>query len=145
MGSGTHGFTYDPRIGEFLLTERGMRIPRSVDSRRQYSTNEGYRVTWDERVVAFIDEKKEGRAPHKQRYIGTFIADFHRTLVYGGIFLYPANADSPKGKLRLLYECNPASFILEQVTKMTKNVSLTRPHFLCLGWWHGLGREAEHP
>ena len=82
--------------------------------RRQYSVNESYSKTWSKEIMAFINAKKEGTNPIPQRYIGTFIADFHRTLMYGGIFLYPNNAQMPNGKLRLLYECNPASFIIEQ-------------------------------
>ncbi len=99
--------------------------------------NESYSNSWDKRILDFINNKKLGEVPiaqrcvkvrpeltnqlsllmkgtHLRRYIGTFIADFHRTLMYGGIFLYPNNRATPGGKLRLLYECNPASFIVEQ-------------------------------
>merc|ERR1711899_444362 len=83
-------------------------------AKRQYSVNESYSASWDKRILDFVNSKKKGDKPIPQRYIGTFIADFHRTLMYGGIFLYPNNAAMPNGKLRLLYECNPAAFIMEQ-------------------------------
>jgi len=111
-GHGVDGFIYDPSIGEFVLSKPQIRINQG--RRRQYSVNESYSASWDRRVLDFVNSKKQGDAPIAQRYIGTFIADFHRTLMYGGIFLYPNNASTPGGKLRLLYECNPASFIVEQ-------------------------------
>ncbi len=111
-GQGVDGFILDPSVGEFILTEPQIRISQAA--RRQYSVNESYSTSWDRRVLDFVNRKKEGKNPTPQRYIGTFIADFHRTLKYGGLFLYPNNALSPGGKLRLLYECNPASFIMEQ-------------------------------
>eukprot|EP00096_Caligus_rogercresseyi_P005456 TRINITY_DN2091_c0_g1_i1.p1 TRINITY_DN2091_c0_g1~~TRINITY_DN2091_c0_g1_i1.p1 ORF type:complete len:134 (+),score=28.95 TRINITY_DN2091_c0_g1_i1:255-656(+) len=82
--------------------------------RVQYSVNESYSASWDPRILDFVENKKRGPTPIPQRYVGTFIADFHRTLMYGGIFLYPANKYSPAGKLRLLYECNPAAFLMSQ-------------------------------
>ncbi|XP_059096655.1 fructose-1,6-bisphosphatase 1-like [Tigriopus californicus] len=111
-GNGVNGFILDPSIGEFVLTKPNITMNQTI--RRQYSVNESYRNSWDPKIQHYIDTKKHGDEPIPQRYIGTFIADFHRTLMYGGIFLYPNNAASPAGKLRLLYECNPASFIIEQ-------------------------------
>lgn len=110
-GQGVDGFIYDPSIGEFVLTKPKIQMK---PAKRQYSVNESYSASWDPRIMAFVNAKKEGEHPIPQRYIGTFIADFHRTLMYGGIFLYPNNAAMPNGKLRLLYECNPAAFIMEQ-------------------------------
>jgi len=111
-GNGVQGFVLDPTIGEFIMTQPDIKMK---DAFRQYSVNEAYSPTWDPRVQKFINDKKTDKDhPVPQRYIGTFIADFHRTLTYGGIFLYPNNRASPGGKLRLLYECNPASMIMEQ-------------------------------
>uniref|UniRef100_A0A646QDZ2 Fructose-1,6-bisphosphatase isozyme 2 n=1 Tax=Hemiscolopendra marginata TaxID=943146 RepID=A0A646QDZ2_9MYRI len=112
-GQGVNGFMLDPSIGEFILTEPNIRIkPRG----KIYSINEGYAQYWDEAVKEYINEKKfpKNGKPYGARYIGSMVADVHRTLVYGGIFMYPATKESPKGKLRLLYECNPMSFIVEQ-------------------------------
>ncbi|XP_052795744.1 fructose-1,6-bisphosphatase 1-like [Mya arenaria] len=112
-GNGVNGFMLDPAIGEFLLTERNMRIkPRG----KIYSLNEGYEALWDEPTKEYIRSKKypkTGKA-YGSRYIGSMVADVHRTLLYGGIFMYPATSDNPKGKLRLLYEVNPMSWIVEQ-------------------------------
>lgn len=112
-GFGVQGFTYDPALGEFILTERDIRCkPRG----KIYSLNEGYEQYWDPAIKEYIHNKKypkEGK-PYSARYIGSMVADVHRTLVYGGIFLYPATSESPKGKLRVLYECNPMAYIMEQ-------------------------------
>jgi len=127
-GHGVDGFIYDPSIGEFVLTK-----PKIImkPARRQYSVNESYSASWDKRILDFVNSKKKGDKPIPQRYIGTFIADFHRTLMYGGIFLYPNNANMPNGKLRLLYECNPAAFIMEQAggtaTNGEKNILDIQP------------------
>uniref|UniRef100_A0A4D5R9T2 Fructose-1,6-bisphosphatase isozyme 2 n=1 Tax=Scolopendra viridis TaxID=118503 RepID=A0A4D5R9T2_SCOVI len=112
-GQGVNGFMLDPAIGEFILTEPNIRIkPRG----KIYSINEGYAQYWDDATKEYVDEKKFPKSgkPYGARYIGSMVADVHRTLVYGGIFMYPATKESPKGKLRLLYECNPMSFIVEQ-------------------------------
>ena len=82
-----------------------------------YSLNEGYAKYFDAAVTEYLRKKKfpeDGSSPYGGRYIGSMVADVHRTLVYGGIFLYPANSKSPKGKLRLLYECNPMAFVIEK-------------------------------
>jgi len=110
-GKSVNGFILDPSIGEFMLTKPSIQMKPAF---MQYSVNESYSPSWNPQIQKFIEDKKNGGdKPIPQRYIGTFIADFHRTLMYGGIFLYPNNKASPNGKLRLLYECNPASFIME--------------------------------
>ncbi|CAH8627426.1 unnamed protein product [Heterobilharzia americana] len=117
LGTGVHGFTLDPAIGEFILTHPNIRVkPRG----NIYSINEGYASLWDNAITEYIKRKKfpqSGKA-YSARYIGSMVADVHRTLVYGGIFLYPATKTSPQGKLRLLYECAPMAFIMEQAGGM---------------------------
>lgn len=113
-GSGVNGFILDPAVGEFVLTHPQMKMkPRG----KTYSINEGYAKYWDKAVAEYVDSKKnppDGKSPYGARYVGSMVADIHRTLCYGGIFIYPATSQSPKGKLRLLYECNPIAFIMEQ-------------------------------
>lgn len=114
-GSGVNGFTLDPSIGEFLLSHPDMTIPPRG---KYYSCNQGYTQLWEpglQRYVAALqqEDKSQGR-PLGLRYIGTLVADVHRTLLYGGIFFYPGTVKAPNGKLRLLYECNPMSLIIEQ-------------------------------
>ena len=98
--SGVNGFMYDPSIGEFILTMPDMRVkPRG----NIYSINEGYTYAWDEVVKEYVANKKnppKGKA-YASRYVGSMVADLHRTLVYGGVFMYPATKDAPNGKLRL--------------------------------------------
>jgi fructose-1,6-bisphosphatase I len=109
-----HGFTLDPSIGEFLLSHRNIRIP---DNGRYLSVNDSYEQLWDDGVRALMRKYKGldgSRKPHSSRYVGSLVADFHRNLLGGGIFAYPANRKTPNGKLRLLYEANPLSFIVEQ-------------------------------
>jgi fructose-1,6-bisphosphatase I len=113
-GDGVHGFTLDPSIGEFFLSHEDIRIP---DKGHIYSVNEGNYIYWDDNIKKYVDylkdeNEKEGR-PYKSRYIGSLVADFHRNLLYGGVFLYPGDKKAPKGKLRLLYEANPMAFIAE--------------------------------
>ncbi len=115
-GQGVHGFTYDPSIGEFLMSHENVTIPARG---RIYSVNEGNYERWDERTRKYINHlRSEDNGPYKSRYIGSLVADFHRTLLYGGIFLYPADRKSPRGKLRLLYEAAPLAFIVEQAGGM---------------------------
>lgn len=115
-GAGVHGFTLDPSIGEFLLSHPNIRIPRP--GQRIYSVNEGNWSRWSDGQRRFIDYLKgidsRNDKPYSSRYIGSLVADFHRTLLYGGIFMYPADAKSPNGKLRLLYEAAPLALIAEQ-------------------------------
>ncbi len=108
-GKGVNGFTLDPSIGEFCLSHPDIRIP---EYGKQYSINQGYYRRFDERVKRFIDHYSE--AHMSLRYIGSMVADVHRILLKGGIFLYPGTEDRPEGKLRLLYECNPLSYLVEQ-------------------------------
>ena len=115
-GVGVHGFTLDPSIGEFLLSHPDIRIP--VPGERIYSVNDGNYIRWAEGQRRFVDHLKgidgANTRPFSSRYIGSLVADFHRTLLYGGIFMYPADAKSPQGKLRLLYEAAPLAFVCEQ-------------------------------
>ncbi len=113
-GHGVHGFTLDPAIGEYLLSHPDMKIP---EHGRYLSVNDAYEQNWSEDVRALmrryrgLDGKREAM---NVRYVGSLVADFHRNLLGGGLFAYPANTKSPDGKLRLLYECNPLAFICEQ-------------------------------
>jgi len=114
-GHGVHGFTLDPSIGEFLLSHPFMKIPQP--GQRIYSVNEGNYVNWSEGQRRFIDHLKgidgENNRPYSSRYVGSMVADVHRTLLYGGIFMYPGDRKHPNGKLRLLYECAPMAMIIE--------------------------------
>ena len=113
-GQGAHGFTLDPSIGEFLLSHPDIKIP---DSGKFLSVNDSYEQHWEEPVKALMRRYRGLDGKHKPlsvRYVGSLVADFHRNLLAGGVFAYPANAKSPKGKLRLLYEANPLAFIVEQ-------------------------------
>jgi fructose-1,6-bisphosphatase I len=113
-GQGAHGFTLDPSIGEFLLSHPNIRIP---ENGRYLSVNDSYDQLWDDKVRAVMRKYKglDGdRTALSTRYVGSLVADFHRNLLGGGIFAYPANRKTPKGKLRLLYEANPLAFIVEQ-------------------------------
>jgi fructose-1,6-bisphosphatase I len=114
-GRGVHGFTLDPSVGEFLLSHENIRIPVKG---KIYSMNEGNFLNWDpgmQRYIQYLkEEDKATNRPYSQRYIGTMVGDAHRTLLYGGIFAYPGDKKNPQGKLRLMYECNPMAFIIEQ-------------------------------
>lgn len=114
-GKGVNGFTLDPSIGEFCLSHPEMRIP--VDG-TCYSINEGNYAHFPDGVKRYIkycqEEDPATKRPYSSRYIGSMVADLHRNLIKGGIFIYPATAGAPKGKLRLVYECNPMAFIIEQ-------------------------------
>lgn len=107
-GAGVHGFTLDPSIGEFLLSHPGIKIPEGTS--RTYSVNESYYDRWAPGQRRFVSELK-GEGGLSTRYIGSLVADFHRTLLSGGIFMYPADSRSPHGKLRLLYEAAPLAMI----------------------------------
>ena len=113
-GQGAHGFTLDPSIGEFLLSHPNIRIP---DKGRYLSVNDSYEQLWDENVKTLIRRYRGlngERKPLSVRYVGSLVADFHRNLLGGGVFAYPANRSAPKGKLRLLYEASPLAFVVEQ-------------------------------
>jgi len=117
-GNGVDGFTLDPSVGEFLLSHPNIKIP---ESGKVYSVNESYTAYWDERVKKCVEyfkspENDRGK-PYTARYIGSLVADFHRNLFYGGIFMYPADKKDPakpRGKLRLLCEAAPLAFVVEQ-------------------------------
>ena len=120
-GQGVHGFTLDPGIGEFLLSHPDIRIP---DDGRYLSVNDAYEQYWDANVRALMRRYRgldDGHKPLNVRYVGSLVADFHRNLLGGGIFCYPANTKAPRGKLRLLYECNPLAFIVEQAGGAASN------------------------
>jgi len=113
-GNGVNGFLLDPSLGEFILTHENIQIPKKGNI---YSINEGNAATWDAPTSAFIEYCKrppKGGKPKKARYVGSMVADVHRTLLYGGIFCYPGDGKSPNGKLRLLYEGNPMAMLIEQ-------------------------------
>ena len=114
-GKGVNGFTLDPSIGEFCLSHPDMTIPKDGSI---YSINEGNYINFPDGVKKYIkycqEEDPATNRPYSSRYIGSMIADMHRNVIKGGIFLYPPTSNSPKGKLRLVYECNPMAFIIEQ-------------------------------
>lgn len=122
-GNGVHGFTLEPSIGEFLLSHPNIRIP--TPGERIYSVNEGNWSRWPEEMRRLIGHLKgegeqsgsvpaAGPKPFSARYVGSLVADFHRNLLYGGIFMYPADSRAPQGKLRLLYEAAPLAMLCEQ-------------------------------
>jgi fructose-1,6-bisphosphatase I len=114
-GHGVNGFTLDPSIGEFLLTHPSIRVPASG---RMYSINEGNYNSFESGLKQYIKwmqlQRPEEGLPLSTRYIGSFVADFHRNLMKGGLYMYPATQKSPNGKLRLMYEANPLAYIVEQ-------------------------------
>ena len=121
-GRGVHGFTLDPSVGEFLLSHPDIKTPNRG---KIYSVNESYWHYWDEPTREIINYFKgmdnERGKPYSSRYIGSLVADFHRNLLYGGIFLYPADCRDPKkpqGKLRLMCEASPLAFLIEQAGGM---------------------------
>ncbi|MFN2457587.1 MAG: class 1 fructose-bisphosphatase [Chitinophagaceae bacterium] len=111
---GVNGFTLDPSIGEFCLSHPDIKCP---ENGKIYSVNHGNFFQYDDSVKKYINicqhKTKADGGPYSQRYIGSMVADVHRNLIKGGIFMYPGTTDKPKGKLRLLYECNPFAFIVE--------------------------------
>ena len=113
-GQGVHGFTLDPSIGEFLLSHPNIRTP---EDGRYLSVNDSYEQYWSDEVRSVMRQYKGLEGDHRAmstRYVGSLVADFHRNLLGGGLFAYPASQKSPNGKLRLLYEANPLAFIVEQ-------------------------------
>jgi len=113
-GNGVNGFTLDPSIGEFILTHKNIKIPPKG---KIYSINEGNTLAWDKPTLEYVANCKQttkSGGPKSSRYVGSMVGDIHRTLLYGGIFAYPGDSKSPNGKLRLLYEGNPMSFLIEQ-------------------------------
>jgi fructose-1,6-bisphosphatase I len=117
-----HGFTFEPSIGEFLLSHSNIRTPKRG---RIYSVNEGNYAKWSDGMKRYVDwlkmeDKATGR-PYSGRYVGSLVADFHRNLLYGGIYLYPPDSKNPNGKLRLLYEGAPLAFVAEQAGGAASN------------------------
>lgn len=115
-GRGVNGFTLDTQLGEFILTLPDLKIPQS---RAIYSLNEGNSFYWPEHTKKYVEDLKKpqealGGKPYSARYIGSMVADIHRTLLYGGIFAYPADSKLKNGKLRILYECFPMAMLMEQ-------------------------------
>ena len=112
-GHGVHGFTLDPAIGAYVLSHENMTMP---EQGKYYSVNEAYRDGFPSRYGEYIDRLRSGvlGVNYSSRYIGSMVADFHRTLLKGGVFLYPPTKDNAEGKLRLLYEANPVAMLAEQ-------------------------------
>lgn len=117
-GKGVNGFTLDPAVGSFLLSHPNMKIS---EKKNEYSFNEGKYYLVDEKVRKYLDAIKSEDKPYQQRYIGSMVADLHRILLRGGIFLHPSDKKMPNGKLRLMYEVNPFSFIVEQAGGMANS------------------------
>jgi fructose-1,6-bisphosphatase I len=124
-GTGVHGFTLFPSVGEFLLSHENIKIP---EKGKIYSVNEGNYCHWDEKTRALIDyfkAKDKGTArPYTSRYVGSLVADFHRNLLKGGIFMYPADNKDPKkpsGKLRLMVEANPLAMVIKEAGGYASN------------------------
>ncbi len=115
VGNGVHGFTLDPSFGEFILSHPDIKTPKKG---KTYSINEGNYLYWHPGLKKYIkwlqEEDIATERPYSSRYIGSMVADIHRNLLYGGIFMYPSDSRNPNGKLRLMYECNPMAFIVEQ-------------------------------
>ena len=113
VGNGVHGFTLEPSIGAYLLSHPNIQMP---EQGKYYSVNEAYADTFPPQYNTYLQRLQSGALGRKysSRYIGSMVADFHRTLLKGGVFLYPPTADNSSGKLRLLYEANPVAFLAEQ-------------------------------
>ncbi|KAF4340377.1 FBP1-fructose-1 6-bisphosphatase [Fusarium beomiforme] len=133
-GGTVNGFTLDNGIGEFILSHPNMRLPKS---RAIYSANEGNSLYWEDKTINYFNSLKTAQAdgkPYSARYIGSMVADAYRTLLYGGIFAYPADKKSPKGKLRILYECAPMALIFENAggqavdSKMNRMLEVVPEH-----------------
>ncbi|WP_313031159.1 class 1 fructose-bisphosphatase [Soonwooa sp.] len=112
-GNGVNGFTLDPAIGTYYLSHKDVKIPTSG---KIYSINEGNYAKFPQGVKDYIKycQEEDGDRPYTSRYIGSLVSDFHRNMLKGGIYIYPSTSQSPKGKLRLLYECNPMAMLAEQ-------------------------------
>ena len=108
-GNGVNGFTKDPDTGDFIMSHEDIKTP---EQGTVYSINESYSPNWDDRLIKYINLLKDKK--YKARYIGSLVSDFHRNLLYGGIYVYPADSKNVDGKLRLVYECNPIAFVVTQ-------------------------------
>jgi fructose-1,6-bisphosphatase I len=111
-GHGVHRFTMDPSLGEFIHTKAHVKFPEG-GGKTIYSCNEGNSQNWDAAMQATVQRFKEGAKPYAARYVGSMVSDVHRTILYGGIYMYPADKKEPNGKLRVLYEGFPMSMIVE--------------------------------
>lgn len=120
IGNGVHGFTLDPSLGTYFLTHENIRIPECGN---YYSFNEAYNEQFPQKYVEFAEHIKNGGLGkfYSSRFIGSMVADFHRTLLNGGIFIYPETQSYPKGRLRLLYEASPVAFLAEQAGGAASN------------------------
>ena len=119
-GKGVNGFTLDPSVGTYFLSHPNMTYPKTG---KIYSVNEGNYAKFPQGVKEYIKycQEEEGNRPYTSRYIGSLVADFHRNMIKGGIYIYPSYAHAPNGKLRLLYECNPMAFLAEQAGAKATN------------------------
>lgn len=119
-GNGVNGFTLDPSLGTYYLSHPNMQTP---EDGKIYSINEGNAKLMEQGVLDYIAycQSNEDKKPYSARYIGSLVADFHRNLIKGGIYIYPATASAPNGKLRLLYECNPIAFLAEQANGLASD------------------------
>lgn len=119
-GNGVNGFTLDPSVGTYFLSHPNMIYPKTG---KIYSVNEGNYAKFPQGVKEYIKycQEEEGNRPYTSRYIGSLVADFHRNMIKGGIYIYPSYAHAPNGKLRLLYECNPMAFLAEQAGAKATN------------------------
>lgn len=133
-GHGVYGFTLDPAFGEFLLSHDDIKIPKHG---RIYSLNEGNYFSWPKGLkdyIKYLQANLFDGKPYQARYVGSMVADVHRTLLYGGIFMYPGDRRNAKGKLRLAYECNPMAFIVEaaggRATNGSKRILELKPEGL---------------
>ncbi len=143
-GNGVYGFTYDSSLGEFFLSHKQMVTPAEGNI---YSCNEGNFNEFPEEVRHYIETCRN--RGYSARYIGSLVGDFHRNLIKGGIYLYPPTEKAPNGKLRLLYECYPLAFLIEQAGGMATNgyerileIPIQNPHqrtALCIGSGYGKG------
>jgi len=148
-GNGVNGFTYEPTLGEYFLSHQDMRVP---DEGKIYSVNEASYDSFPEPVQNFVQECKTNKCT--ARYIGSLVADFHRNLLKGGIYIYPPTEANPNGKLRLMYECNALAFVVEQAggsaSTGTGRIMEIRPkslHQRCplfIGSKHMVQRATEH-
>ena len=119
-GKGVNGFTLDPSLGSYYLSHPDMKFP---EKGKIYSINEGNYIKFPQGVkdyIKYCQEEKDDR-PYTSRYIGSLVSDFHRNMIKGGIYMYPSTSQSPNGKLRLLYECNPMAFLTEQAGGKASN------------------------
>ena len=114
-GDGVNGFTLNPAIGTFYLSHPQIKFPKEGTI---YSVNEGNYIHFPQGIKNYIKycQMEEDNRPYTSRYIGSLVSDFHRNMIKGGIYLYPTSSKNPRGKLRLLYECNPMAFLAEQAS-----------------------------